>query len=234
MGSFRVSRHSRLFLRRINLPGQCVPGSRAYRQEAVIAGSNFKLNAGSSSLTSALFDPLLAPILRRGIDGAKIASFLSMGDAAGTRLVIVAHLGRRVAEIEEPLYDHSVLLPITGVSGDVRARIGNDNSRVAQAIVLFINWLANVAGWISNAPGRNDGLIFSADIGEHAPAFRAELCEVKAWSGIAIDSKAHVASTARICTANRTVSVLVDATDGEPMIAWHTHAIIFAKIGGCA
>jgi acetate kinase len=213
-----------------------MPGSRACRQEAVIAGSILTLNAGSSSLTFALFDPLLAPVLR-GIDDAKddarIASFLSKGDADGTHLVIVAHLGRRVAEIEDPLYDHSVLLGLTGSSGDVRVRIGNDNSRVAQTIIFFINWLANVAGCISNAPGRNDGLIFSADIGQHAPEIRAELGEVKAWLGIAIDAKANVASTARICTANRTVSVLVDV-DGESMIAWHTHAIIFAKIGGYA
>lgn len=213
-----------------------MPGSRACRQEAVIAGSILTLNAGSSSLTFALFDPLLAPVLR-GTDDAKddarIASFLSKGDADGTLLVIVAHLGRRVAEIEDPLYDHSVLLGLTGSSGDVRVRIGNDNSRVAQTIIFFINWLANVAGCISNAPGRNDGLIFSADIGQHAPEIRAELGEVKAWLGIAIDAKANVASTARICTANRTVSVLVDV-DGESMIAWHTHAIIFAKIGGYA
>lgn len=215
-----------------------MPGSRACRQEAVIAGSILTLNAGSSSLTFAQFDPLLAAILRRGIDDARddarIVSFLSKGDADGTLLVIVARLGLRVAEIEDPLYDHSLLLGITGISGDVRVRMGNHNSRAAQTIVLFIYWLADEAGCISSAPGRNDGLIFSAGIGAHAPAIRAELGEVKAWRGIAIDAKANVASTARICTANRTVSVLVDATDGEAMIAWNTHAIIFAKIGGYA
>jgi acetate kinase len=101
------------------------------------------VNAGSSSLKFALFDFVLAPILRQCIDDAKIALLLSMCDAAGTVLDIVAHLGRRVAG-------------------------------------------------------------------------------------------ANVASTPRISTADRTVSVLVYAADEEPMIARHTHVIIFARIGGCA
>ena len=55
------------------------------------------MNAGSSSLKFTLFDFVLAPILCKYIDDAKIALLLSMCDAAGTVLDIVAHLGRRVA-----------------------------------------------------------------------------------------------------------------------------------------
>lgn len=101
------------------------------------------MNAGSSSLKFALFDFVLAPILRQCIDDAKIALLLTMCDAAGTVLDIVAHLGRRVAG-------------------------------------------------------------------------------------------ANAASTTRISTANRTVRVFVYAADEDPKIAQRAHAIIYARIGGCA
>lgn len=105
------------------------------------------MNAGSSSLKFALFDFVLAPILRQRIDDAKSALLLSMCNAAGTVLDIVAHLGRRVAGIEGTLNDESDLLGATGISGDMRVLLRNDASRAAETIAL------------PNALGGIDGLI---------------------------------------------------------------------------
>jgi acetate kinase len=71
-----------------------------------------------------------------------------------------------------------------------------------------------------------DGLVFTAGIGEHAPAIRAEVCARLSWLGLRIDDAANVASAARISTPDSKVEVCVIATDEELMIARHTQATI--------
>jgi acetate kinase len=69
-------------------------------------------------------------------------------------------------------------------------------------------------------------LVFTAGIGEHAPAIRAAVCARLSWLGLRIDDAANAASAARISTPDSKVEVCVIATNEELMIARHTQATI--------
>ncbi len=68
--------------------------------------------------------------------------------------------------------------------------------------------------------------MFTAGIGEHAPAIRAEVCARLAWLGLRLDEAANAAGAACISTPASTIEVRVIATDEEAMIARHTQATI--------
>jgi acetate kinase len=74
--------------------------------------------------------------------------------------------------------------------------------------------------------GGLDGLVFTAGIGEHAPAIRAEICGRLAWLGLRLDEDANAAGLACVSTPDSQIEVRVIATDEEAMIARHTQAAL--------
>lgn len=141
-------------------------------------------------------------------------------------ILYLARQGRSAAEIEDLLYHQSGLLGISGISGDMRVLLGTDDARAAEAIALFTYRVAVEAGGMASALGGIDGLVFTAGIGERAPAIRAAICERLAWLGVTLDAEANAAAASRISTADSKVEVLVYATDEEAMIAKHTDAVL--------
>jgi acetate kinase len=83
---------------------------------------------------------------------------------------------------------------------------------------------------LASALGGLDGLIFTAGIGEHAPAIRAAVCERLAWLGVQLDIAANNLNAACISTPESRISVHVIATNEEAMIARHTRDIQQSKI----
>jgi acetate kinase len=72
-----------------------------------------------------------------------------------------------------------------------------------------------------------DGLIFTAGIGENAPAIRQAVCARLGWLGVRIDAAANARGDACISAPDGTVQVLVMATDEEAMIAHHVKEVLF-------
>jgi acetate kinase len=70
--------------------------------------------------------------------------------------------------------------------------------------------------------GGLDGLVFTAGIGQHAPAIRAAVCERLGWLGLRLDPAANAANAGCISTRDSRVAVHVIPTDEEAMIARHT------------
>ena len=142
---------------------------------------------------------------------------------------VILYLGRQghsLADIEDMLYRRSGLLGVSGISGDVRVLLASGDPRARDAIELFTYRIACEAGGLVSALGGLDGLVFTAGIGEHAPAIRAAGCSRLAWLGLRLDSAANKSNAVCISTPDSTVEVRVMATDEEAMIAYHTQKTI--------
>ncbi|WP_372785578.1 acetate/propionate family kinase [Phenylobacterium sp.] len=135
---------------------------------------------------------------------------------------VILYLGRQghsFADIETLLYAQSGLLGVSGFSGDMQALLTSSDPRAREAIDLFTYRVATETGALVSALGGLDGLVFTAGIGEHAPAIRAEICARLAWLGLRLDEAANAAGLACISAPDSKIEVRVIATDEEAMIA---------------
>ncbi len=135
--------------------------------------------------------------------------------------------GHSFGDIEDMLYRRSGLLGVSGISGDVRVLLASSEPDAAFALQLFNYRIAAEAASLVAALGGLDGIVFTAGIGEHAPAIRAAVGARLAWLGVGIDSFANTAGTqGRISTRSSAVEVLVMTTNEEAMIARHTRKLL--------
>jgi acetate kinase len=139
-------------------------------------------------------------------------------------LLYLGAQGHSFSDIEEMLYRRSGLVGVSGISGDVRVLLASVDPHAKEAIGLFTYQIAIEAGGLASALGGMDGLVFTAGIGEHAPAIRGAACERLAWLGVQLDASANAANAFCISTPESRVAVHVIATDEEAMIARHTQA----------
>jgi len=87
--------------------------------------------------------------------------------------------------------------------------------------------IAREIGALTGSLGGLDGLVFSAGIGEHAPAIREMVCARLGWLGVALDQAANrQPKPALISAAESRIEVRVVPTDEEAMIARHTLDLI--------
>jgi acetate kinase len=177
--------------------------------------------------------------LRNGISFATTTGFSALdGLVMATRcgrldpgvLLYLGAQGHSFGDIEDMLYRRSGLLGVSGISDDVRTLLASDNPHAKEAIDLFTYQIAIEAGGLVSALGGLDGLIFTAGIGEHAPAIRAAVCDRLAWLGLRLDAAANAANANCISTPDSSVKVQVIATDEEAMIARHTQTLHQAHI----
>jgi acetate kinase len=144
-------------------------------------------------------------------------------------LLYLGTQGHSFRDIEDMLYHRSGLLGVSGISGDVRVLLASADPRARQAIELFTYQIACEAGGLASALGGLDGMVFTAGIGEHAAAIRAEICGRLQWLGLRLDDAANAANDGCISSADSRIAVHVIPTDEEAMIARHT-ADIFRSV----
>jgi acetate kinase len=140
-------------------------------------------------------------------------------------LLYLAAQGKGFAEIEDILYHRSGLTGVSGISGDVRLLLNSNNPHAREALDLFNYHIACEIGGLAVALGGLDGLVFTAGIGEHAPAIRAAVCARLACLGLELDAAANEANAPLISTAASRVEVRIIPTNEEAMIARHTQNI---------
>lgn len=158
------------------------------------------------------------------LDGLMMATRCGSLDAG-----VVLHLARQghsLAEIEDMLYRRSGLLGVSGISGDVRTLLASADPHAAEALDLFTYRIAFAAGGLVSALGGLDGLVFTAGIGEHAPAIRAAVCDRLAWLGVALDPQANAAGAGVISAPDSKIEIRVIKANEERMIARHTRRIL--------
>jgi len=112
---------------------------------------------------------------------------------------IIPYLERRhqltPTQIEDALNHQSGLLGISGLSADFREieRAANGgNTRARLALDIFTYSIRGAIGALAVNLGGIDALIFAGGIGEHAAAFRGEVCRGLELIGIQLDPQANL------------------------------------------
>ncbi len=143
---------------------------------------------------------------------------------------VIPHLERAFGigaqEAERMLYHESGLLGVSGVSGDMRDLLASDDPHAAEAMALYVWRIRREIGALAASLGGLDALVFTAGVGENAPAIRAAVCNNADWLGIALDPAANEAGRENIAAAESRVPVYVIPTDEEKMIAVHTQRLL--------
>ncbi len=147
---------------------------------------------------------------------------------AGAVLYLMQSRGMTAEAVEDLLYHQSGLLGVSGISGDMRELAASARPEAREAIELFTYRIAGEAGRLVAALGGLDGLVFTAGVGEHDAALRAEVCRRLAWLGVVPDPAANADGKGRISTDASSIEVWIVPTDEEAVIARHTHALVAA------
>lgn len=146
----------------------------------------------------------------------------------GVVLYLIDHCGMSVDAVTDLVYHRSGLKGLSGLSSDMRVLLESDDPAAVFAIDHFIHRSALSAGQLAAALGGLDAFVFTAGIGEHAPAIRARLAARLAWLGAELDADANAAGETLISTPDSRVALYVVPTDEELMIARHTLALVGA------
>lgn len=104
----------------------------------------------------------------------------------------------------------------------MRTLLASGDARANDAIELFVFRMAREIGALTSSLGGLDGIVFTAGIGEHAPAIRAMVCARLAWLGVQLDPDANSSNAALVSSTQSRIEVRVIPTDEEAIIARHT------------
>lgn len=91
------------------------------------------------------------------------------------------------AAVDDMLNHHSGLLGLSGTSDDMRELLQDPRPDAADAIDYFVHHTQRAIASLAGAMGGQDALVFTAGIGENAPAIRERICRKTAWLGIELD-----------------------------------------------
>lgn len=161
------------------------------------------------------------------LDGIPMATRCGALDA-GVLLHLLAAGGRALDEVEDILYNKSGLLGLSGISADSRVLLESDRAEAREAIEVFTFRIAGEIARLATTLGGLDAIVFTAGVGEHQPAVRADVCERLEWLGVAVDPEANNADAPVISSAASRISVFVIPTDEEQVIADEALSIVNA------
>ncbi|WP_298927273.1 acetate/propionate family kinase [uncultured Ramlibacter sp.] len=144
----------------------------------------------------------------------------------GVILYLMDEMHMDARAIEDLIYKQSGLLGVSGVSSDMRTLLASPDPRARLAVDLFVYRIGRELGSLAAAAGGMDALVFTAGVGENAPAIRESICRGAAWLGVELDPAANLAGAPRISTLASKVAVWVIPTNEELMIARQTLKIV--------
>ena len=98
-------------------------------------------------------------------------------------------------EITKILYYESGLLGLSGISNDMRILLENKSSDAQLAIDIFVQRVNQYIGLLAAELGGLDALVFTAGIGENAPAIRDAICARSQWIGVGTRIPVYVIPT---------------------------------------
>jgi acetate kinase len=147
----------------------------------------------------------------------------------GVILYFLQHEGMNAQDIENLIYEHSGLLGVSGLSGDMRVLLASDRPAAREAVALFVYRIGRELGSLAAALRGIDAIVFTAGIGEHAAEIRARVCIDAQWLGVALDKAANAAGGPLISSPTSKVSAWVIPTNENLMIARHTRRLLDGK-----
>lgn len=144
----------------------------------------------------------------------------------GAVLYLLEELGMSVVEVRELLYRQSGLLGLSSESGDMQTLLASARPQAAEAVSHFIDAVQREIARLAGALGGLDTLVFTAGIGEHAPAVRARIGAACAWLGVRVDPALNDAHAGEIQVPGSAVRVVVVRADEEAVIVGHVRALL--------
>lgn len=144
----------------------------------------------------------------------------------GLILHLLSRQGMDAGALSRLLYHESGLLGLSGISADVRELLACNRPEAQRALSHFAWRVRREIGALIATLGGVDALIFTAGIGENAPAVRAMVCEGLAALGLVLDTERNAAGAAEISAPGSPARILVRHTDEEAVIAAHTRALL--------
>jgi acetate kinase len=144
----------------------------------------------------------------------------------GVILYLLDERRMSVRAVERLIYNESGLLGLSGISGDMRTLLASDDPRARLAIDVYVYRIRRELGSLAGALGGCDALVFTAGVGENAPAIRERVCRDAGWLGLTLDAAANATGGPRISARGSRVAAWVIPTDEELMIARHTRRVL--------
>lgn len=144
----------------------------------------------------------------------------------GVVLYLMGEKGMAAKEIEQLLYKDCGLKGLSGISNDVRELLASSDPRAKLALDYFSYRIALCAGMMAAALGGIDAFVFTAGIGENAPAVREAVAGRLSWLGLDLARQANARNDLLISRKRSRIACYVIPTDEELMIASHTLSVL--------
>lgn len=200
-------------LRRVD---QARAGGRAVVAHLGSGASLCAMHEGRSVATTMGFSAL---------DGLPMATRCGAIDP-GVLLHLMQARGFDAGALARLLHHESGLLGVSGLSGDMRVLLASDDPAAREAVDLFVYRSGQAIAAMAATLGGLDTLVFTAGVGEHAPAIRERIGIASAWMGVAIDGERNARGDALISSPRSAVGVRVIAADEEREMALETRALL--------
>ena len=150
---------------------------------------------------------------------------------AGVVLYLMSEKRMSAEAISDLLYKKCGLIGLSGISNDVRELLASSDPRARLALDYFTYRIGLLAGMLAAAMQGLDGLVFTAGVGENAPAVREAVARRLAWLGLDLDPAANAAGKGCISRPRSRIACYVIPTDEELMIARHTLRVLRGRAG---
>jgi acetate kinase len=147
----------------------------------------------------------------------------------GVVLYLLAEKRMDARAIERLLYRECGLKGLSGISNDVRDLLASDDPRAMRALDVFAYRVALMTGALAASMEGLDGFVFTAGIGENAPAVRERIVRRLGWLGLELDPMANAQGRGRISPEGARVACSVIPTDEELMIGQHTLGVLRSR-----
>jgi acetate kinase len=113
----------------------------------------------------------------------------------GALLYLLRERGLGVEQLDYALEHESGLAGLSGGTGDVRDLERADDERSRLALALYVRRVAAAVATSATALGGVDAIVFTAGVGEHSAAVRAQVCERLGFLGLELDADANAEAT---------------------------------------
>lgn len=138
-------------------------------------------------------------------------------------------------DVDEMMNKKSGLLAVSGKTNDCRnieelAAAGDEDAQLA--FDMFVYKIAAKVAEMATSMCGMDTLVFTAGIGEHAPAVRAGVADRLAWMGVKMDHAKNALRAEgawKLSREDSPVAIYVVPTDEEYMIASDVERIVSAS-----
>jgi acetate kinase len=148
----------------------------------------------------------------------------------GILVYLLREKGLNADQVDHALNYESGLLGVSGISSDLRQVLAAmpQQADARLAVDVYVHRIRQTVGAMAATLGGVDALVFTAGVGEHAAAIRAQVCENLGYLGLALDRTANEGCQpdADIALPASTGRILVIATREDVTIVRETRRLL--------